>query len=86
MIRILQDSITYLVIKGTGAQINADSQYNGVSLYAVGSGTTIENVSVINGSDDGIEFFGGTVSAIFLYLENNARIEECYRRMEWYYN
>ena len=62
---------TYLVIKGTGAQINADSQYNGVSLYAVGSGTTIENVSVINGSDDGVEFFGGTVSVSNIYLENN---------------
>jgi hypothetical protein len=65
-------SITYLVIKGTGAQINADSQYNGISLYAVGSGTIIENVSVIDGKDDGIEFFGGTVSASNLYLENNA--------------
>ncbi len=64
-------SIKYLVIKGTGAQINSESQYNGVSLYAVGSGTTIENVAVINGSDDGIEFFGGTVSAKNLFLQNN---------------
>lgn len=64
-------TIEYLVIKGTGAQINSESQYNGVSLYAVGSGTTIENVAVINGSDDGIEFFGGTVSVSNLYLENN---------------
>ena len=64
-------SINYLIIKGTGAQINADSQYNGVSLYAVGSGTSISNVAVINGSDDGFEFFGGTVSASNLYLENN---------------
>ncbi|MDX6745728.1 hypothetical protein SHK09_02890 [Polaribacter sp. PL03] len=64
-------SIKYLVIKGTGAQINADSQYNGISLYGVGSGTTIENVSVVNGADDGLEFFGGTVSATNVYLENN---------------
>jgi hypothetical protein len=64
-------SITFLVIKGTGAQINADSQYNGISLYGVGSGTTIENVAVINGADDGLEFFGGTVSATNVYLENN---------------
>ncbi|PQJ21157.1 hypothetical protein [Tenacibaculum sp. SG-28] len=63
-------SITYLVIKGTGAQINSESQYNGISLYAVGSETTIENVSVINGSDDGIEFFGGSVSVTNIYLEN----------------
>ena len=64
-------SIKYLVIKGTGAQINSESQYNGVSFYAVGSGTTIKNVAVINGSDDGVEFFGGTVSVENLYLENN---------------
>ncbi len=64
-------SIKYLVLRGTGAQINSESQYNGLSLYAVGSGTTIENVSVINGEDDGVEFFGGTVSATNLYLENN---------------
>lgn len=64
-------SIKYLVIKGTGADINADSEYNGVSFYAVGSGTTVEGLSVINGADDGVEFFGGSVSVSKLYLENN---------------
>ena len=63
-------SIKNLVILGTGAQINSESQYNGVSLYAVGSGTTIENIAVINGSDDGVEYFGGTVSASNIYVEN----------------
>jgi len=63
-------SISYLIIKGTGAQINEESQYNGVSLYAVGSGTSISNVAVINGQDDGIEFFGGSVEVSNLYLEN----------------
>ncbi len=64
-------SIKNLVILGTGAQINAESQYNGVSFYSVGSGTVIENIAVINGADDGVEFFGGTVSATNIYLENN---------------
>ena len=63
--------IKNLVIKGTGAQINSESQYNGVSFYAVGSGTVVENISVVNGADDGVEFFGGTVSVTNLYLENN---------------
>ncbi len=63
--------VKYLVIRGTGAQINSESQYNGVSLYAVGSGTELSNIAVINGADDGVEFFGGTVSASNLYLENN---------------
>ncbi|MEL6810583.1 MAG: hypothetical protein AAFP76_04555 [Bacteroidota bacterium] len=64
-------NIDYLVILGTGAQINSESQYNGISLYAVGNATTIDNIAVINGADDGIEFFGGTVSATNLYFENN---------------
>ncbi|WP_303920670.1 hypothetical protein [Draconibacterium sediminis] len=64
-------SVTYLVIKGTGAQINEESQYNGVSCYALGSGTTLNNIAVINGSDDGIEFFGGTVSVTNIFLQNN---------------
>ncbi len=64
-------SIKNLVIIGTGAQINSESQYNGVSFYSVGSGTTVENIAVINGADDGVEFFGGTVSATNLYLKDN---------------
>ena len=65
-------TIEYLVLKGTGAQINSESQYNGLSLYSVGSATTINNIAVINGDDDGVEFFGGTVSVTNLYLENNS--------------
>ena len=64
-------SIQYLIINYAGAQIDAESQYNGLTLYAVGSGTTIENVAILNGTDDGVEFFGGTVSASNFYLENN---------------
>ncbi|WP_224485166.1 hypothetical protein [Robertkochia aurantiaca] len=64
-------NINYLVIEGAGAQINSESQYNGLSLYAVGSGTTISNVAILDGADDGVEFFGGSVSVENLYLENN---------------
>lgn len=64
-------NIDYLIIEGAGAQITTDSQYNGLTLYAVGSGTTIDNVALINGADDGVEFFGGSVSVTNLYLENN---------------
>jgi hypothetical protein len=63
--------IRYLQIIGTGAQINPESQYNGISFYSVGSGTLVDNVAVINGSDDGVEFFGGTVAVSNMYLENN---------------
>ncbi|MDC6365479.1 hypothetical protein [Allomuricauda sp. AC10] len=64
-------NIDYLIINYAGAQIDSESQYNGLTLYAVGSGTTIDNVAILNGTDDGVEFFGGTVSASNFYLENN---------------
>ena len=64
-------TIKYLILSDAGAQINAESQYNGISLYAVGSGTTMENVAILNGSDDGVEFYGGSVSVTNIYLENN---------------
>ncbi|WP_405412479.1 beta strand repeat-containing protein [Maribacter sp. Asnod1-A12] len=64
-------SISYLIINYAGAQINAESQYNGLTLYSVGSGTTIENIAMLNGTDDGVEFFGGTVDVTNMYLENN---------------
>ena len=63
-------NIDYLIIQGAGAQINADSQYNGLTLYAVGAGTSIDNVAVLDGADDGVEFFGGTVNVTNFYSEN----------------
>lgn len=64
-------SINYLIIKNSGANINAQTQFNGLSLYAVGSGTFISNVAIFDGGDDAIELFGGSVSIKNLYAENN---------------
>ena len=64
-------TISHLILSDAGAQIDAESQYNGLSLYTVGSGTTINNIAILNGADDGVEFFGGSVSATNIYLENN---------------
>ena len=54
-------SITYLRVEYTGATFSNDKEFNGVSLFGVGSGTTFEFVQSLNGGDDGIEFFGGAV-------------------------
>ena len=64
-------AISYMILEYAGAQINSESQFNGLSLYAVCSGTTISNIAILNGTDDGVEFFGGSVSATNIYLENN---------------
>lgn len=56
-------SITYLRVEYTGATFTNDKEFNGVTLFGVGSGTIFKNVSSVNGGDDGIEFFGGAVDA-----------------------
>ena len=59
-------SIRYLRVEYTGATFSNDKEFNGVSLFGVGAGTTFEYVQSYQGGDDGIEFFGGTVSGDYL--------------------
>ena len=54
--------IKYISIRHGGANIGEGNEINGLTLGAVGSGTVIENVEVVGSQDDGIEWFGGTVS------------------------
>ncbi len=55
-------TIRYLRLEYCGAAFNSEKEFNGLSLFGVGSGTTIEFVQAFHGSDDGFEFFGGTVN------------------------
>jgi hypothetical protein len=54
--------IKYISIRHGGANIGEGNEINGLTLGGVGNGTTIENVEVIANQDDGIEWFGGSVS------------------------
>ncbi len=54
-----------------GFEFQQDSEINGLTLGAVGSGTEIEYVEVYNNSDDGIEFFGGTVDTRYMMMAFN---------------
>lgn len=55
-------SVRYLRLEYTGANFSAAKEFNGASLFGVGSGTVFEYVQAFHGSDDGFEFFGGTVN------------------------
>ena len=55
-------SIRYLRIEYAGKAFNSEKEFNGVSLFGVGSGTIFEYVEAYQGADDGFEFFGGTVN------------------------
>ncbi len=63
-------SLKYVVIKHTGFEVETDKELNGLSLAGVGSGTTIENIAIIGGADDGVEMWGGTVNVNGIYVYN----------------
>ena len=54
--------IAYISIRHGGTNIGAGNEINGLTLGGVGTGTSISNVEVVANADDGIEFFGGSVS------------------------
>jgi len=51
--------LRYVSIRHGGRQIASGNELNGLTLGAVGSGTTLEYIEIYANSDDGIEFFGG---------------------------
>lgn len=52
----------FIKIEYAGAQINANAEFNGMTFYAVGSGTQVSDILVYQGSDDAFEWFGGSVN------------------------
>ena len=56
-------TLKYISIRHGGANIGAGNEINGLTLGGVGSATVIENIEIVANQDDGIEWFGGTVSA-----------------------
>lgn len=64
-------SIKYLRIEYSGANFTAEKEFNGLSLFGVGNGTTVQYVQVYHGTDDGFEWFGGTVNTSHLVSTGN---------------
>lgn len=64
-------TLNYVIVKYPGQNITESNELNGIAFQAVGSGTTVDYVQVHGSSDDGVEFFGGTVNAKHLYLSSN---------------
>ena len=64
--------LSYVIAEYTGAKINGEQEFNGISFFGVGSGTIVNNIVVSDGNDDGIEFFGGTVNVTNVYCANIA--------------
>lgn len=58
--------LKYVRIEYVGFSFVEGSELNGLSLYSVGSGTTLEYIQVYKCTDDGFEWFGGSVNAKYL--------------------
>jgi hypothetical protein len=65
-------TLKYVSIRHAGFEIGPGNELNGLTLGAVGSGTTLEYIEVFACSDDGIEFFGGAVNLKYAVSSMNS--------------
>lgn len=54
--------LKYVVVKHAGYEVVDGNELNGVTFYAVGSGTVVDYVQTYSTRDDGFEMFGGAVN------------------------
>jgi hypothetical protein len=54
--------LKYVKVLNSGITMETDKEINGLSFVGVGSGTTVENITVNKSDDDCIELWGGTVN------------------------
>lgn len=59
-------TLSYIRIEFAGVEYQTDNEINGLTMGAVGSGTTINHIQVSYCGDDSYEWFGGTVNAKYL--------------------
>lgn len=59
-------TLRYVRLEYTGFAFSDTKESNGLTLYGVGDGTTLEYLQTYKGADDGFEWFGGTVNAKYL--------------------
>ena len=64
--------LEYLRIEFAGFNFVADREFNNLTLCGIGDATQIDYIQVHGGSDDGVEFFGGTVNVKHIVSSQNA--------------
>jgi hypothetical protein len=56
-------TLKYVRVEFGGYEITPENEVNGIAFQGVGSGTSVSYIQVHMNKDDGVEFYGGTVSA-----------------------
>lgn len=64
--------LRYVSIRHGGSELAPDEEINGLTLGAVGSGTSISFVEIMGNDDDGIEWFGGSVNLKYVVVNDVA--------------
>ena len=64
-------TLRYVVVKYAGKILGSDNELNSFAFQGVGSGTTVEYIQAYRGSDDGLEFFGGSVNVRYAVSTGN---------------
>lgn len=54
-------TLKYVRVEFAGNKVDSENELNGIAFQGVGNGTTVDFIQTHMTSDDGIEFFGGTV-------------------------
>ncbi len=63
--------LQYIRVEYGGFTFSEEKEANGFTFYGVGNGTTVDHLQAYGGSDDGFEWFGGTVNVKYLISTNN---------------
>ena len=63
--------LKYIRIEYAGYPFSEEKEANGFTFYGVGNGTVCEYLQAYKGSDDGFEWFGGTVNVKYLISTDN---------------
>ena len=61
-------TLRYVRVEFGGYEITPDNEVNGIAFQGVGAGTEVSYIQVHMNKDDGVEFYGGTVSADHLVI------------------
>jgi len=64
--------LSYIRAEYTGYAFSEEKEANGFTFYGVGNGTVVDHLQSYKGSDDGFEWFGGTVNVKYLVATDNS--------------
>ncbi|HWB19700.1 MAG TPA: GC-type dockerin domain-anchored protein, partial [Phycisphaerales bacterium] len=62
--------LQYVSLRYGGRVLGLGNELNGLSLGAIGRGTQIDHIDIMNNVDDGIEIWGGTVNLKYINIWN----------------